>query len=152
MYESALAPVAFSSTLRRARRELGLTIAQLAAQAGVSPRLVSEFERGQRPHVSLATACGLLRLVGVHLRAEAPSAVADEPAETAERAERRRQTWVGQQTTLRAQVDPAPPAAYADRLAAVAQASRLGHGLRDDNRASGRKRDLDRLPPVALEW
>lgn len=145
MYESMLSPEWLASTLRRARRELGLTIAQLAAEAGVSPRLVSEFERGQRPHVSLATACTLLRLAGVRERVEAPSAVADDRAATAERAERRRRTWVGQQTTLRAQVDPPAPAAYADRLAAVAQASRFGHALRDAHVALREQREPHRV-------
>jgi transcriptional regulator with XRE-family HTH domain len=39
-----------------ARRNRRMPLAELAASAGVSPRLVSEFEQGKRPNVSLATA------------------------------------------------------------------------------------------------
>lgn len=100
------------------------TIADLAAKAEVSPRLISEFELGKRPHVSLATAVRLLNLVGVELRVEE----ATELAQT-QRAEHRRRTWVGVKTTLRQQSDPVPPVSAEERLAAVAQASRLAVGL-----------------------
>jgi transcriptional regulator with XRE-family HTH domain len=118
-----------AAALRRARRARKVSIADLAAQAGVSPRLISEFELGKRPHVSLATAMRLLDLVGLRVRVDAASAAVAEHVAMAERAERRRQSWVWQKSTLREQTDPEPADSYADRLAAVAQASRLAIGL-----------------------
>jgi transcriptional regulator with XRE-family HTH domain len=56
-----------ASALREARRSRRMSIAELAASAGVSPRLISEFEQGKRPNVSLETALRLLTLVGVSL-------------------------------------------------------------------------------------
>ncbi|MCO8277770.1 helix-turn-helix domain-containing protein [Actinoplanes sp. TRM 88003] len=37
---------AFGATLRRARQDAGLTIAELAAASGISPRAISDMERG----------------------------------------------------------------------------------------------------------
>ncbi|WP_345785840.1 helix-turn-helix domain-containing protein [Gemmatimonas sp.] len=61
-------PDALATELRNARRPRGLSIATLAVEAGVSPRLISEFEQGKRSNVSLETALRLLSLVGVSLR------------------------------------------------------------------------------------
>ncbi|HEY0929650.1 MAG TPA: helix-turn-helix transcriptional regulator [Gemmatimonas sp.] len=115
--------------LRRYREAQGVTIAALAHDVGVSPRLVSEFERGKRPHVSLETAMRLLQQVGAPLFALG-DAVADEHTARAERAARRRQTWQGTFSTLATQATPAPPTQAAQRLLAVAQASALAGGLR----------------------
>jgi transcriptional regulator with XRE-family HTH domain len=88
-------PTALATALRTARTTRGLSISALAAQGGVSPRLVSEFERGKRPHISLDTALRLLHLVRVPLSiAASPTEVSEEVAR-AERAARRRDTWVG---------------------------------------------------------
>ena len=122
-----------ATALRTARQGRGLSIAQLASRGGVSPRLVSEFERGKRPHVSLDTALRLLQLVRIPLEVAAPSSEVDN-AEA--RAERRRNTWVGQKTTLNAMAEPPAPASYAVRLSAVAQASRLAVGLQHAHRAA----------------
>ena len=123
IYELAIA-------LRNARKGRGLSIAALAAQGGVSPRLVSEFERGRRSQVSLDTALRLLQLVSVPLSIGGLSAPAAE-YERAARAARRRSTWVGEKTTLTGHSVPASPASHAARLMAVAQASRLAVNLRN---------------------
>jgi transcriptional regulator with XRE-family HTH domain len=106
-----------------------MTVVSLAAEVGVSPRLVSEFERGKRPHVSLETAMRLLERVGAPVFAPAP-AVLDDAAARAERAARRRETWRGEYTTLSKQSAPAPSPRFAERLTAVAVASQLSVGLR----------------------
>lgn len=105
-----------------------MTVEALAAQARVSPRLVSEFERGMRPNVSLETAMRLLQQVGVTLIA-APAAQ-DAAAARAARAAHRRATWVGRVTTLHEQAAPAAPTDGLARLGAVSRASRLAVGLR----------------------
>lgn len=106
-----------------------MTVVSVAAKAGVSPRLVSEFERGKRPHVSLDTAVRLLEIVGAPLFAPVPAAI-DEAAGRAERAARRRETWRGEYTTLSKQSAPTPSPRFAERLTAVAVASQLSVGLR----------------------
>lgn len=118
-----------SAALRTARRARGLSIAQLAARAEVSPRLVSEFERGLRPHVSLDTAIRLLRMVGVSLTVDGDERVVGDEADRRARAELRRRTWVGSKTTLAMQRTPIPPSPHAERLTAVARASLLAVGL-----------------------
>ena len=64
--------------LRACRGRLGLSQPALAARVGVSTRLWSEVERGERPNVSFATVSRMLASVGVrlHLEEERPS---DEP-------------------------------------------------------------------------
>jgi transcriptional regulator with XRE-family HTH domain len=52
MYSHRIAAVDLPGQLRQRRRALGMSIAALAAQVGVSPRLISEFELGKRPQVS----------------------------------------------------------------------------------------------------
>ena len=127
-----------ADALRAGRHSAGFTVAELADRGGVSPRLVSEFERGIRPHVSLDTAVRLLQLVGVSLDiAEATSALSEEQAR-AERAEHRRRTWVGEKSTLAAQSAPPAPTAPADRLIAIAQASRLTLDLQRAHREARR--------------
>ena len=119
-------PDALATELRNARRQRGLSIATLAASAGVSPRLISEFEQGKRPNVSLETALRLLTLVGVSLRLHDATAVHD-PDQA--RAARRRSQWTGSLTTLQSQVDPPAPSSAAARLRAVANASALATAL-----------------------
>ena len=114
--------------LRTARRRRGLSIAALALEAGVSPRLISEFEQGKRPNVSLETVLSLLSLVGVSFRLQEAKAPAAAQARAA-RAARRLRHWTGSLSTLRSQVDPSAPASAAGRLGAVFTASRLATGL-----------------------
>ena len=123
-----------ATALRAARKARGLTIAALAEQGGVSPRLVSEFELGRRTHVSLETALRLLQLVGVAVTVAESASTASEDTACAERAARRRSTWVGEKTTLGAQAGPPAPASHAARLTGVAQASRLAVDLQDAHR------------------
>lgn len=118
-----------ASTLREARRSRHMSIADLAVSAGVSPRLVSEFEQGKRPNVSFETALRLLALVGVSIRLHDAAEPDDAAQARAERAARRRSSWTGTLSTLQAQVDAAAPSSAAARLAAVAQASALANAL-----------------------
>jgi len=123
-------------------------VAALAAEVGVSPRLVSEFERGLRPHVSLETAMRLLQHVGAPLTVPIGSAVADEDQARAERAARRRQTWRGTVSTLAAQALPDAPSSPAERLLAVATASQMAVGLRAAFREQSGAATTDRKRPV----
>lgn len=118
-----------ASALREARRSRRMSIAELAIRAGVSPRLISEFEQGKRPNVSLETALRLLSLVGVsvHLGDAAESVDADQAR--AQRAARRRRQWSGSLFTLQAQDAPVAPSSATARLGAVARASALATGL-----------------------
>ena len=126
-----------AEALRAARKSRGLSIAQLAVMAGVSPRLVSEVERGRRAHVSYETAMRLLDLVGVAVTFDAQAA----PAAAARiRAEQRRKRWTGEQSTLMHQAPPPAPSSAVARLCAVAHASRLAAALRRAHRAPGNAR------------
>jgi transcriptional regulator with XRE-family HTH domain len=110
---------ALAALLRTSRRARGLTVVALAEEAGVSPRLVSEFERGKRPHVSLETALRLLHIAGAALPFASRTEPTDEASARAERAARRRATWTGTHSTLAAQAPPAPPSDEVQRLAQV---------------------------------
>ena len=129
--------------LRAARKARGLSVVALAEQGGVSPRLVSEFEQGRRSHVSLETALRLLQLVDVPLTIAGTSSMVSEEVARAERAARRRSTWVGAQTTLSGQAAPQAPASYAARLLAVAQASRLAVNLQTAHRQQLVRADVE---------
>ena len=59
--------------LKTARRQLSLSRKELASRAGVSPRLVAELERGQRPNVSLESALKLLSLASAPVESPVPS-------------------------------------------------------------------------------
>ena len=121
----AVGPLA--QTLRAARKGRHLSIVQLAAMAEVSPRLISELERGMRAHVSFETAMRLLRLVDVSVTFEPRPALADEAARI--RADQRRKLWTGEKSTLSKQASPSPSSDAAERLTAVARASGLAAGL-----------------------
>jgi transcriptional regulator with XRE-family HTH domain len=103
--------------------------------AGVSPRLISEVERGRRAHVSYETAMRLLELVGVRVTFDAQRANASDAARL--RAEQRRQRWTGEQSTLVQQAPPPAPSSAVARLCAVARASHLADELRRAHRATG---------------
>ncbi len=122
------------AALRDARRAQRVSIAALAAQAGVSPRLISEFELGKRPHVSLETALRLLYLMHVPVTVAGAPSVVDADRERVERAARRRHTWTGSQSTLAMHDAPRPPATAAARLAAVSAASGLAVALQRASR------------------
>lgn len=121
--------------LKSARKQLGLSRAELASRAQVSPRLVAEFERSQRPNVSLESALKLLSIVGVSLVVRTPNGVAAEirgdsalELERAARAARRRETWQGRHVRMHdAGNDPRPPQSKAKRLLAVAQVSKQAY-------------------------
>ena len=130
-----------AAQLRAARQAHNLSIAELAAQAKVSPRLVSEFERGKRPHVSLDTAMRLLQFVGVSLEVRGESDAVDPDAA---RAAHRRQTWIGVKTTLAEQEQPADASSYVERLAAVARASQFVVGLQKARRNASTRQPASR--------
>lgn len=129
--------------LKNARKQLNISREELAVRAGVSPRLVAELERCQRPNVSLESALKLLNIAGVSVVARAPNGVAAEirgasasKLERAARAARRRETWTGQHVHLHdAGDDPLLKHSKAKRLIAVARVSKqayviaaAGHG------------------------
>jgi transcriptional regulator with XRE-family HTH domain len=125
-----------AAALRTARRARRISIAALAARAGVSARLISEFEQNKRPHVSLDTALRLLKLMEVPISVASTLQGTNSARARTERAERRRQTWTGVKTTLRDQDEPDTPASPAARLAAVANASRLAVSLQQARKES----------------
>ena len=125
-----------AGSLRKARIAKGYSIGMLAELGGVSPRLVSEMERGLRPHVSLDTALRLLQLVDVELSIGPRSRGVDEDMARRARAEHRRQTWRGVKTTLDQQDDPEPADTPEARLLAVAEVSRLAYGIQRAYRES----------------
>ena len=135
---------ALAATLRAARTAHHLSIVQLAALANVSPRLVSEVERGIRAHVSFDTAVRLLQLVDVSIAfdlQEQPSS--DEAADI--RAARRKSTLTGAKTTLKSEAPPSPSSSPAERLQAVARASLLTAGLQRAFRRSAAGRASKRF-------
>jgi transcriptional regulator with XRE-family HTH domain len=123
--------------LRDARKHRGLSREQLALQAGVSPRLVAELERGQRPNVSLETALRLLTIAGVSVSARAPSGAISEIVdvsaphlERAARAAQRRKTWTGRHVHLHdSGDDPLPVRSKSERLVSLAQVSKQSYAL-----------------------
>ncbi|MBL0939263.1 MAG: helix-turn-helix transcriptional regulator [Gemmatimonadaceae bacterium] len=133
MARSQTSVSAIAAALRAGRIARGLTIQALAERAEVSPRLVSEFERGVRPHVSLETALRLLALAQVPLTLTASAA-----SDRASRAAERRRTWTGWQGTLADQGASSAPSTHGDGLVAVAAASRLAVGLKNAVRRSAR--------------
>jgi len=94
-----LRPDTLATALRDARRQQGLSIATLAVDAGVSPRLISEFEQGKRPNVSLETALRLLARVGVSVQLNSVP-MDDAQQARAQRAAVRRSSWTGSLSTL----------------------------------------------------
>ena len=122
------------SALRAARRSRRVSIVTLAAEAGVSPRLISEFEQGKRPNVSLETVLRLLALVGVSIRVAGKEEQGQADQARERRAALRRQSWSGSQSTLLSQPDPAAPELAAARLGAVASASILASALQHAKR------------------
>lgn len=144
MYDHDRLVLALAAGLRTARQARKLSIAELASQVDVSPRLVSEFERGKRPHVSLDTAVRLLDFVGVSLAVRGESDALNADAARAARAEHRRQTWSGVKTTLPELEAPVAASSYVERLSAVARASQLAVGLQTARRKASTRQPASR--------
>lgn len=129
--------VALGAQVRLARKVLGIARLELAEQTGVSVRLLSEFERGERRNVSLGTALRLLAAVGVTAQFVAPNGVmitdASEPATNRAREARaavRRATWTANRVPLGASgTEPEPSAGSAQRLVDVGVVSRQARVL-----------------------
>lgn len=123
--------------LKEVRNQQNLSREQLALRAGVSLRLVAEFERGERPNVSLESALQLLSLAGVSIVARAPNGVSTEigsPSTTdaarAARAAWRRKTWSGRHVPLHeAGTPPEAARSRSKRLSAVAEVSSTAYAL-----------------------
>ncbi len=118
------------AALAQARKRKLMSRETLAQQAGVSTRLVADFERGARPNVSLETALRLLQIVGLSTgldqathRSEGLSDTDAARIDRAARAAQRRATWVGSRTSLSESDAPPPPSSPAERLAAVREVS-----------------------------
>jgi transcriptional regulator with XRE-family HTH domain len=142
---------AFGELLKNARKQLSLSRDELATRAGVSPRLVAELERSQRPNVSLESALKLLNIVGVSVTVRAPDGLVAEirglhaaDLERAARAAKRREQWTGQHVSLHEDVsDPQPVRSKAKRLGSVAHVSKQGYliaGAKSVARPKGSRR------------
>ena len=106
--------------LKSSRQQLGLSRDALALKAGVSMRLVAEFERGQRSNVSLESALRLLKCVGITVVARAPH---------------RRETWTGRHVHLRDSGDaPLAPRSLPRRIASVAAISGAAYVIASNGR------------------
>ena len=66
-----MAPEELGKTIREARREAGLTQAQVAAAAGVGLRFLIELEAG-KPTAQLGKTLAVLSILGCRLRIDAP--------------------------------------------------------------------------------
>ena len=140
--------------LKEARHELGMSRDALAAKAGVSLRLVAEFERGQRGNVALESALRLLKAVGITIIAKTPEGAearirgtGADRLERAARAEQRRRTWTGRIVPLEDSGDPpAAPRSLSRRVVAVAEVSATAYaiGSRARERADGPTKQRDR--------
>lgn len=140
--------------IKVARKALGLTQKELASSAGVSHRLWAEFERGERPNVSLETALRMLGQVGITVRmtdAMGGSRELDAPGAAlvgrAARAAARRATWRGRQLRLdqEGENDPASLTG-AGRIAAVTLVSKQAFalaGARPPSMVSSRRPQAD---------
>jgi transcriptional regulator with XRE-family HTH domain len=131
--------------LKSARQQLGLSREALASKAGVSMRLVAEFERGQRSNVSLESALRLFKSVGITVVARAPHVAAAEirgtgaaRLERAARAARRRETWTGRHVHLRDSGDaPRAPRSLPRRIVSVAAISGAAYVIASGGRTRG---------------
>lgn len=134
------------ASLREGRKRLGLSRADIAERADVSVRLVAEFERGERPNVSLETALRLLEIVGLSVSATRRGS--SKPATSAERAKERRRTWTsGHFKRGDPGGEPPEPHTGEQRIKAVAEVSRLAYAIatagersREGRPASARKK------------
>jgi len=66
-----VAPEELGKTIREARRDAGLTQAQVAAAAGVGLRFLIELEAG-KPTAQLGKTLAVLSILGCRLRIDAP--------------------------------------------------------------------------------
>jgi HTH-type transcriptional regulator/antitoxin HipB len=66
-----VAPEELGKAIREARRDAGLTQAQVAAAAGVGLRFLIELEAG-KPTAQLGKALAVLSILGCRLRIDAP--------------------------------------------------------------------------------
>ena len=87
---SSAQPPSFGALLRRRRAAAGLTQAQLAAQAGLSPATVAALERGRRRAPRDATVGLLVDALGLDERARARFVAAAQDAAEPRATERRR--------------------------------------------------------------
>lgn len=120
---------ALGHLLRNAREASGESRAALAAQCGVSVRLVAEVERGERPHVSFATALRLMSAVGITVAFEAPGNEAlyaeDATAAAKARARHRRRAWSGQIARQDTAAHLAPVLAVGSMAEGIGRTARL---------------------------
>lgn len=128
---------ALGALLKQARKRTGKTRQALSAEAGVSVRLVAEFERGQRPNVSLDTALRLFDLVGMGVSVQLRDASVQQPGTSylddpsfAARAARRRATWTGRHVLMHDDDSPVHvPQSAEEALGAVWRVSQLAHAV-----------------------
>ena len=122
-----------AEALRLARLRRGTTQRDMAARVGVSTRLWAEFERGERPNVSLQTVLRMADALGLHVTLGDGRPIAEVALSTArERAERRRAEWTGGHAPLGSDRGPSVQQLTSEeRFVAVAEVSRLAYALAD---------------------
>ena len=122
-----------AEALRQARLRRGTTQRDIAAQVGVSTRLWAEFERGERPNVSLQTVLRMADALGLQFTlADERSAAEIALSSARERAERRRAEWTGGHAPLGADIAPSgQKLTSTERFEAVAEASQLAYAFAD---------------------
>ena len=135
-----------AEALRLARLRRGTTQRDIAAQVGVSTRLWAEFERGERPNVSLQTVLRMADAVGLRFTiADARPEVEIAISSARERAERRRAEWTGGHALLGADIEPSVQLlTSAERFVAVAEVSQLAYAMAG---AAARAVVAERKPP-----
>jgi len=134
--------------LKNARTQLSWSRRELASRAGVSPRLVAELERGQRPNVSLESALTLLNIAGVSIVARTPNGAGAEirganagDLERAARAAHRRRTWKSHRVSLHDLSDgPSVSRSKTGRLASVARVSSQAYAIAATERGRARSK------------
>ena len=124
-------PATLGTAIRTARKAQRISRADLAQSAGVSLRLVSELERGERPNVSLASALQILHLLGIGLRVTDEAEKKDAAAlSRAARRAAREATWFGSIGSLNDTILIEAPQTLAGRIAAVTRVSELAYAIR----------------------
>lgn len=125
------------------RKRLGVGRSELAARVGVSTRLLAEFERGERPNVSLETALQVLEALGITMRLGSSSGETvvlpvdpDSSASREARAAERRATWTARVVRLEESDDePTVAETPQQRLSDVSALSRNVHVVATATRA-----------------
>jgi transcriptional regulator with XRE-family HTH domain len=150
-YSTATTPllsISVGALVHATRQRLGLRRADLAARVGVSTRLLAEFERGERPNVSLETALQVLDALGITMRLGSSSGETlvlpvdvDATAAREARAAARRATWTARVVRIEDSDDePTVAETPQERLGDVTALSRNVHVVATATRVRAKAR------------